>query len=111
MPTFVVPNSFGTTRLLEGQKELALKYGIEEFDYPTPDSQIRHIGYAPKTQKWYGWSHRAVFGFKVGDRVKKGDVIANSSEYSGRLALPEGFTAKTLADAKRMAAAFAVAVS
>lgn len=108
----IVPNSFGSPRLLrEGQKELALKYGIETFDFPTPDSEIRHIGYAPKSKKWYGWSHRAVFGFTVGDTVKKGDVIANTSEYSGRLALPIGFTAKTMADAKRMAAAFAIAVS
>lgn len=24
--------------------------------------------------KYYGWSHRAVYGFSVGDTVKKGDI-------------------------------------
>jgi len=24
--------------------------------------------------KYYGWSHRAVFGFKIGDKIKEGDI-------------------------------------
>ncbi len=31
------------------------------------------IGFNPNEQKWYGWSHRAIFGFGVGDECKKGD--------------------------------------
>lgn len=31
------------------------------------------IGYCPKEDKWYGWSHRAIFGFGVGSEVKRGD--------------------------------------
>ena len=31
------------------------------------------VGYSPKDNKWYGWSHRAIFGFKVGSTCKKGD--------------------------------------
>jgi len=31
------------------------------------------IGFSPKDDKWYGWSHRAIFGFKVGSTCKKGD--------------------------------------
>ena len=30
------------------------------------------IGYSVKDGKWYGWSHRAIFGFKVGSVCKKG---------------------------------------
>ena len=31
------------------------------------------IGFNPEEQKWYGWSHRAIFGFGIGSKVKKGD--------------------------------------
>jgi len=31
------------------------------------------IGYSKKHRKWYGWSHRAMFGFKKGSTCKKGD--------------------------------------
>lgn len=52
--------------------------------------------------KWYGWSHRAIGGFGVGDVVRKGDVAA---EY-----LRVGFAARTDADARRIAEAFARSV-
>lgn len=32
-----------------------------------------NIGFNPEEQKWYGWSHRAIYGFGVGSKVKKGD--------------------------------------
>jgi len=32
------------------------------------------IGYSPKNGKWYGWSHRAICGFKIGSTCKKGDI-------------------------------------
>jgi len=31
------------------------------------------VGYSPKDEKWYGWSHRAIFGFSIGSICKKGD--------------------------------------
>lgn len=31
------------------------------------------IGFCEKEQKWYGWSHRAIYGFGIGSKVKKGD--------------------------------------
>jgi hypothetical protein len=76
------------------------------------------IGYSEKDGKWYGWSHRAISGFKIGDKVKRGDCTASSGwteEYlkehpEENKALPIGFTAKTLEDAKKMAIAFAESV-
>lgn len=32
-----------------------------------------NIGFSEKHQKYFGWSHRAFFGFKVGSKVKVGD--------------------------------------
>ena len=77
------------------------------------------IGFCEKEQKWYGWSHRAIYGFGVGDVVKEGDCTASSGwtrEYlqehpEADLSLPIGFKAKTLEDAKRMAIAFADSVA
>lgn len=31
------------------------------------------IGFCEAEQKWYGWSHRAMFGFGIGSEVKRGD--------------------------------------
>jgi len=43
--------------------------------YMTPLTQITHgTGFNISEQKWYGWSHRAKYGFGVGSTVKKGDV-------------------------------------
>ena len=114
MPVCIYPND-GTPLLETNQEGLRKKYGIEQFEYPTPTSQIKHIGFNPKTQTWYGWSHRAIFGFKVGDRVKAGDIIAKGTAADLRpdapAAFPLGFEARTLDDAKRMAAKFAIEVS
>ena len=35
--------------------------------------QLTHgVGFSPKDKKWYGWSHRAIYGFNVGSECKKG---------------------------------------
>ena len=31
------------------------------------------VGFSPKDNKWYGWSHRAIYGFEIGSTCKKGD--------------------------------------
>jgi hypothetical protein len=30
-------------------------------------------GWCEREQKWYGWSHRAIYGFGIGSEVKRGD--------------------------------------
>jgi len=111
MPIFTQPEGDAADFLETSRDELAKKYGIEQFEYPFPDSQIKHIGFNPKEQTWYGWSHRAIYGFKVGDEITKGHAAAQDPNYPSERALPVGFKAKTLDDARRMAAAFADAVS
>ena len=83
------------------------------------DRNVCSIGFSAQDQKWYGWSHRAIYGFGVGDVAKEGDCVCSSGwtdEYLAEhpekdLSLPVGFEAKTLDDAKRMAVAFAESVS
>jgi hypothetical protein len=31
------------------------------------------VGFSPKDGKWYGWSHRAIYGFEIGSTCQKGD--------------------------------------
>lgn len=87
---------------VQDAERLITKRGIRP-EKRLPEHNVCSIGYQPQEKKWYGWSHRAIYGFGIGDTVKKGDC---TSEY-----LPVGFTAKTMADAKRMAEAFAESVS
>jgi hypothetical protein len=84
-----------------------------------PEHCVCSIGFCEIEQRWYGWSHRAIAGFGIGDEVKEGDCCASSGwteEYLKEhpeedLSLPVGFVAKTLDDCKRMAIAFAESVS
>ena len=35
----------------------------------TKTSNVCSIGFSSKNGKWYGWSHRAIFSFGVGDKL------------------------------------------
>lgn len=102
---------------------LIVSRGIAPELRPSPDGEchgsVCSIGFNEAEQKWYGWSHRAIFGFGIGHIIKKGDVCSSSGWTPEYLAehpeddqsLPVGFKAKTLDDAKLMAIAFASGVS
>ncbi len=99
-------------------EQLCNKRGIAP-ETLSPDNRVCSIGFSERDQKWYGWSHRAIYGFSVGDIVKEGDCCTSSGWTDDYLAdhpeadisLPVGFRAETLDDAKRMAMAFAESVS
>ena len=38
-----------------------------------PGNRTCSIAWSEKDQTWYGYSHRAIYGFKVGSTVKRGD--------------------------------------
>jgi hypothetical protein len=86
----------------EWAHELVVVRGITP-ELNRPNHRVVSVGFAEAEQKWYGWSHRAIFGFGIGDSVSEGDVIAES--------LPVGYVARTLDDARQMAAALAEGVS
>lgn len=52
--------------------ELCEKRGIAPV-LADPKHKTCSIGYCKRENKWYGWSHRAIFGFTVGSSVVKGD--------------------------------------
>ena len=52
---------------------LCKKHGVRRVQKAHPDHDICSVGFNEEKQKWYGWSHRAIYGFGIGTRVKKGD--------------------------------------
>lgn len=76
------------------------KYGITKFflTRKNPDASTASVGYSPKRGKWYGWSHRAIYGFKKGQLKKKGCMPNESRQY-------------VVADPRRAAESFAAEVS
>lgn len=95
---------------------------IDPETMPAPEGhdpyRVCSIGWCECEQKWYGWSHRALYGFGIGDVVKEGDCTASTGwteeclqEHPGwDRSLPVGFEAKTIDDCKLMAIAFAESV-
>lgn len=72
-----------------------------------PEHRVCSVGFSTKNGKWYGWSHRAICGFKIGSTCRKGDAHYVPRRHHGRGA----WTAKTVADARKMACDFAEGVS
>lgn len=97
---------------------LCQKRGIKP-ELAGSNDDVCSIGFSERDQKWWGWSHRALWGFGIGDVVEEGDCCATPGVTDDYLAehpetdisLPVGFEAKTPEDAKRMAMAFAESVS
>ena len=86
---------------------LYVKRGIRFCERRTPTSSVCSIGFQPQEQKWYGWSHRAICGFGLGDHLfveDYGDDHTNYKEHG-----PETIT--TLVEAKLSASRFAASVS
>lgn len=60
---------------------ILLKLGITEQIQNSKNDPNRavNIGFNPEEQKWYGWSHRAVYGFGIGSKVQRGDIAYKST--------------------------------
>lgn len=87
----------------EFAKRLCVDLGIRPV-LRTPDSNVCSIGYSVKDGKWYGWSHRAIYGFGIGHVPQNGDC--------GYETLPKDFTkCSTMEDCRTMASNFAESVS
>lgn len=70
-----IDGSFFTIVRLEDEKEWMFKKGITEQiqNHNNGKNHTSNIGFNPIEQKWYGWSHRAVFGFGIGSTCKQGN--------------------------------------
>lgn len=61
---------------------LVVKRGIAPIKISKHEHSPCSIGFCEKEQKWYGWSHRAIYGFGVGATCEKGSChyIADNPE-------------------------------
>ena len=71
----------------------------------SPEHDVASFGKSEADGKYYGWSHRAVYGFGVGDTIKDGTA---GLEYTNR---KPPFTLKNDSEAREMAVNFSRAVS
>lgn len=55
-------------------EKLKKKHGITQTEKAEPGHSVHSIGFSPKEQKFWGWSHRAAYGFGIGDKMKMGDA-------------------------------------
>jgi hypothetical protein len=57
---------------VEDTWNLMEKYNIIKFETTKETDKVCSIGFDRRNKKWYGWSHRAIYGFTIGSKVKKG---------------------------------------
>ncbi len=91
-------------------KELFDKYDFDPKSLCSPKAQNDDeddmsctIAFEPKSQNWYGWSHRAIHGFGIGDKPATDTDEGYDTDH--------GKPAKTLEEAKGYAIDFADSVS
>jgi len=85
-----------------GLEKFKEKHGIVS-EKSKPSHSNHSIGYSEKEQKWYGWSHRAIVGFGVGDKIFEPDFGEDDTLY-----IKHGSKQiKNMEDAKEAAVAFA----
>lgn len=66
-------DSYLTRVGMEEDVKFLMDLGITE-EIQSVEGDVAQIGYSPSENKWYGWSHRAVFGFTIGSECKKGHI-------------------------------------
>ena len=71
-PSFVMRSAYTPEGLYMGDPRMArflvVKRGIKP-ELANPDHNVCSIGFCEVEQKWFGWSHRAIAGFGINDRI------------------------------------------
>ena len=68
-----IDGSYLTRVGMENSVKHLLKRGITEQIKSNDGEGSVCVGFNPVEQKWYGWSHRAIYGFGIGSTCKIGD--------------------------------------
>lgn len=77
--------------------------GLDKFkDKHGIESRGMGLGFSEKEQRWYGWSHRAIFGFGVGDKIFEPEFGDDKTHFAKHGTKP----IKNMDDAKKAAKAF-----
>jgi hypothetical protein len=84
-----------------------VKRGLSQLDKIKSTSRTCSLGFSAAEQKWYGWSHRAICGFGIGDRLFVERYGDDKTPFTRHGPMP----ITTLAEAKIAARRFAASVS
>jgi len=108
--THILKNAYTPEGWLIGSSKdahrLCKKMGIK----PEPqreDSNVCTIGFCEKDQRWYGWSHRCICSFGIGDKIFEDQYGDDTTPFVQHGNVP----IKTLEDAKHASIAFAESVA
>jgi len=74
------------------------------------DHTVCSYGYSEAKGRWFGWSHRAIHGFREGHKVTRGSIVSTENTPEGRGFQP-GHVLRTDEEARRAAMLFAEEVS
>ncbi len=88
---FTMQSAYTLDGIYLGNPKDAHYYCIKRGIQPTvakSDNRVCSIGFCPSEQKWYGWSHRAIYGYGIGHIIKKGSSGITKD-------IPVGFKIKT----------------
>lgn len=72
-----------------------------------PEHSVCSIGFAKNQNRWYGWSHRAICSFGIGDKI----YDENYHDEKALFTLHGDIVIKDMKQAKQAAINFAVSVS
>jgi hypothetical protein len=86
-------------------------YGINRWEKRTPESCVCSLGYSPRMHRWFGWSHRACTGFRIGHVMKEDHIGTIGEDGPGTGAFPPGHEIADLSESKRAASEFAKSVA
>lgn len=87
---------------------IVVKRGIKP-ELRTDHSNTCSIGFCEREQKWYGWSHRAICGFALGDKLFE-EFYPGADDHTPFIAHGSKII-ETMEDAKQAAMNFAESVS
>jgi len=112
-PPIVIDSAYATDGLYLGPPELAKflteKMHLTQFQRSRLEHTVASIAFSEKKQQWYGWSHRAIMGFGIGDALFEEDIPWGTEKTPFK---EHGYVpCQTLEDAKEAAANFACYVS
>lgn len=73
-----IPEDDGEVYISKFDNSYITRVGMEDdakflADLEITDELTNGVGFSPLHNKWFGWSHRACYGFTIGSTCKKGD--------------------------------------
>jgi hypothetical protein len=89
-------------------RRLVVKRGIKP-QLRTEDSGVCSIGFCERENKWYGWSHRGICGFSIGDKLFE-EFFEGADDHTPFVAHGRK-TIETLDEARQAASNFAEHIS